>query len=88
MQDIVTRCCEHFGDWWYWLKCRCFTQHNRVVCERLPPTWVDRDHLLLHTSFQILTDFVRKEKGFVHENIRALYAEEIAQGWMSRTRFR
>lgn len=46
----------------YWLKCRLWFRYNVVVCRRLPPTWCDRDALLLHASFQLLTDFVEQEK--------------------------
>lgn len=37
-------------------------RYNVVVCVKLPPTWCDRDHLMLHACFQILTDFVEKEE--------------------------
>jgi hypothetical protein len=47
---------------WYWLKCRLWHRFNVVVCHALPPTWVDRDTLLLHAAFQILADFIEKEE--------------------------
>lgn len=36
----------------------------------LPPSkqWVDRDELMLHACFQILEDFIEKEKGDTHCN--------------------
>ena len=30
--------------------------------------WVDRDMIMLHACFQILTDFITKEKGLEHCN--------------------
>jgi len=30
--------------------------------------WVDRDMIMLHACFQLLTDFVEKEDGLVHSN--------------------
>jgi len=47
---------------WYWLKCRLWHRYNVVVCRALPPTWHDRDYLLLYAAFQILEDFVQKEQ--------------------------
>lgn len=51
-------------DPWYWLKCRIWHRYNVVYVKTLPPTWVDRDELLLHAAFQILDDFVKKERPF------------------------
>jgi hypothetical protein len=52
-------------DWvhepWYWLKCRVWHRYNVVVCQDLPPTWNDRDDVLLHAAFQCLKDFVERE---------------------------
>lgn len=48
-------------DAWYWLKCRLWHRYNVVVCQ-LPPTWCDRDYLLLYAAFQILEDFVKREQ--------------------------
>lgn len=46
---------------WYWLKCRLFHRYNVIVCRKLGPTWVDRDHLMFHAAFQCLVDYVEKE---------------------------
>src|SRR4051812_47476278 len=45
----------------YYLKCRFWRKYNVVKVRSLPPTWVDRDRLLLHAAFQILCDVVEKE---------------------------
>jgi len=50
------------ADPWYWLKCRTWHRYNVVVCRSLPPTWNDRDRVLLHAAFQCLADFIEKEK--------------------------
>lgn len=49
---------------WYWLKCRLWHQYNTIRIETLPPTWNDRDDVLLHGAFQVLKDFVEKEDPF------------------------
>ena len=49
---------------WYWLKCRLWHRYNVVYISTLPPTWQDRDTVLLHAAFQILTDFVDREQPF------------------------
>jgi len=39
--------------------------------ESLPPMnvrWIDRDMIMLHSCFQILKDFIEKEKGLEHSN--------------------
>ena len=58
---------------WYWLKCRLWHRYNVVVCRALSPTWHDRDYLLVYAAFQILEDFVTKERGHFYEDVYALY---------------
>ena len=33
--------------------------------------WVDRDDIMLHSCFQILQDYIEKEKGDIHCNYKA-----------------
>ena len=72
---------------WYYLKCLVWYRYNTVVCRDLPPTYVDRDWLLLFASFQVLVDFIELEQpGEFHmtrEEILALdgYDEERADAW-------
>lgn len=49
-------------DLWYWIKCRLWYQYNYVKIKTLSPTWHDRDCVLIHAMFQILDDFVTREK--------------------------
>jgi len=49
-------------DLWYWLKCKLFHPYNVVKIKSLPCTWTDRDHIMAHVLFQILDDFINKEK--------------------------
>ncbi len=49
------------GDFWYYLKCKLWHKFNTVTAKNLPPTWTDRDNLLIHITFQIVCDFVEKE---------------------------
>lgn len=56
--------------WWnrnvtkrlYWLKCCLFKKYNHLRIRTLPPTWTDRDQVLTHAMFQVLSDFMEKEK--------------------------
>jgi len=49
-------------DAYYWVRNSIWDRHNVIVCRKLPPTWSDRDHRMLHACFQLLTDFVDLEK--------------------------
>ena len=46
--------------WWY-LRGIVWDRFNVVKCQTLPPTWNDRDQILLHVAFQCLVDFIDKE---------------------------
>lgn len=48
-------------DAWYYLKCKYWYKYNTVTCKQIPPTWVDRDHLIEQAMFQVLSDFIEKE---------------------------
>ena len=74
--------CFRLHDAWYWAKCRLWHRYNVVVCRALPPTWCDRDYLLLYAAFQILEDFVQQEKGHFYDDVYLLYldcGEEMAR---------
>lgn len=49
-------------DTWYYTKCALWHKYNRVHVKSLSPTWHDRDTLLEHAMFQILSDFITKER--------------------------
>lgn len=51
---------------WYYAKCRAWHRYNVVVARSLPPTWGDRDNLMLHACFAILGDVIEKERIFEH----------------------
>lgn len=53
----------------YYLKCLLFKRYNVLKVKTLSPTWIDRDNLLVHAMFQILTDFFEKEKPLGHFDI-------------------
>jgi len=55
------RLIRRFHDLWYWIKCRLWYKYNVLKIKTLPPTWNDRDNILVHAMFQILEDFVKKE---------------------------
>ena len=48
-------------DIWYYIKCALWYKYNRVHVKSLPPTWQDRDDLMVHAMFQLLADFVERE---------------------------
>jgi len=58
---------------WYWLKCRLWRRYNVIYIKSLPPTWTDRDMVMLHAAFQVLSDFVEKEEGHFYEDVYTLY---------------
>ena len=49
------------GQIWYKFSCRFWHKYSTVKPRTLGHTWVDRDNLLAHTSFEILSDFVENE---------------------------
>jgi hypothetical protein len=49
------------GQLWYKTKCFCWHRYSTVRPKGMGHTWCDRDHLLVETMFQILSDFVEKE---------------------------
>jgi hypothetical protein len=53
-------------DAWYYLKCALWHRYNRIHVKTLPPTWSDRCTVLPHAMFQILVDFIEREKPFDH----------------------
>ncbi len=67
--------CRWWHDSWYWIKCRLWHRYNVVVCRPLPPTWCDRDYLLLFAAFQILENFIQQEEGHFHDDVYKLYLD-------------
>lgn len=49
--------------WWGFLH-RTFKRFNKVELRSLKPGYYDADHRILHASFQLLKDFVEKERPF------------------------
>ena len=47
---------------YYYYKCYFFHPYNKLHIKTLPPTWQDRDVVLLHAAFQCLVDFVEGER--------------------------
>lgn len=46
---------------WYYLKCWAWHRYSTVRPRYLPHTWCDRDHLLAHVMFEVLSDFIEGE---------------------------
>lgn len=73
-------------DYLYWyVRGILWDRHNVVKCKKLPPTWCDRDYVLLHAAFQCLTDFIELEQPWQFkasdEEIRKAYEDcpELAE---------
>ncbi len=49
-------------DLWYRFRCRVWNRYDRITVKTLPPTYGDRVEFLPHVMFQVLTDFIEKEK--------------------------
>ncbi len=61
---------------WWWTRGILWDRFNIVKCKSLPPTWNDRDQVLLHAAFQCLTDFIDKEKPWEFDaSSKTIYAE-------------
>ena len=59
----------------YWLKCRFWRRYN-VVYTSLSPTWHDKDYIMLYACFQLLVDFIEKEKPWeLTESVYEAYKE-------------
>lgn len=59
----------------YRLFCAVFGRYNAVVCQTLSPLYKDADELLLHANFQILVDFIEREKPWQYDKpYNELYA--------------
>ncbi len=71
--------CRWRHDCWYWLRCQFWHRYNVVVCKALPPTWCDRDYLMLFATFQILEDFVEREEGHFFEDVYTLYVTDCGE---------
>lgn len=46
---------------WYYFKCLLWKRYSTVTPRDISPTWIDRGDLLLHTSFEILMQYVERE---------------------------
>ena len=68
------------GVMWYNFKCWVWHRYGTIRCRRLPHTWSDRRTILLHASFQILTDFIDKECSPGHVEWYGEYAHQIEVG--------
>lgn len=55
---------------WYYIKCRLWKRYNTIKIKTLPPTWSDRDEVILHGMFQVLEDVVEKEDWFNRRTYR------------------
>lgn len=66
------------GEIWYRLKCWVYHRYTTVKPRTLPyHTWCDRDKLLIHMNFEILSQFMEKElKGYRAEDWEYYYTEQ------------
>lgn len=67
---MLRRTIRRLNDGWYWLKCAVWHRYNVIHIRTLGPTFCDRDDVLLHAAFQILTDFVDREHPFDHFDVK------------------
>lgn len=68
----------------YWLKNMFLTPFNVLRIKTLKRTqYIDRDEVLLHASFQILTDYVEEELFHLHDVTNIDDLERIFNEWES-----
>jgi hypothetical protein len=48
---------------WYWVKHRVWRRYDRVYIRTLAPDYHDKDEIFIHACFQLLVDWVEREKG-------------------------
>lgn len=67
---------------WYDFKCWAWHRYTTVKPRTIPyHTWVDKDHLLVHCNFEILSRFMEDEiKGYKEEDYNWYYTEQIPFG--------
>lgn len=58
------------GQIWYRFKCWAWYRYTTVKPRALPDTWMDRDTILEHMAFEILSQFIEKEKPDLHFDIQ------------------
>jgi len=49
------------GQVWYRVACRLWRRHTTYKPRYLPHTWCDKDHVIVHMNFEILSRFVEDE---------------------------
>jgi hypothetical protein len=68
---------QWFRNFKYWIKYTFISPSNVVKIKTLKRgSWIDRDEILLHSSFQILTDYVEKECSGQYYKIELINIEE------------
>jgi len=45
-----------------WFRFRIWDKHHVINIKTLQPGWTDKDEVLVHVMFQVLSDFMEKEK--------------------------
>ena len=70
---------RHVSERIYRWKCHLYKKYNRVRIRSLPPTWNDRDAVLVHSMFQVLSDFMEQEKP--GERVDWDWCETHAHAW-------
>lgn len=67
---------------WYALKCRIlpWRQYNHIRIKTMGSTWHDKDYVMLHAMFQLLTDFVEKEKAWMMSTTEK-YSDQKPSKW-------
>lgn len=64
---------------WYKLKCYIFRPYTTIKPRYLPHTWVDKDNILVHAIFEILSLYLEKEKP--DEVVDWEWDPEYSQAW-------
>ena len=66
------------GNLYYKFKCWAYHRYTTVKPRTLPfHTWCDRDHLMVHCNFEILSQFMEKElRGYKEEDWEYYYKEQ------------
>lgn len=71
------RLCQWFAYKWYQFKCWAWKRYTTIKPRYLPHTWIDKDELIIHVVFEVLSEFFEGEKPFETINWKATGTQHI-----------
>lgn len=63
-KDLLLASRRKVNDAYHYVRVRTVSPYNVIKVKQVSPDWIDRDQLLPHVIFTVLTEFIEKELGF------------------------